>query len=360
MCRDMPTPRVADRQQLRIVGSPSRAPAVRPVEPIDRAACRAVRHGDYLAYAHAGCLCPDARYDMRCYRAASQGRPLGVVVESVGAERRLRGLARQWWSATDVARRCHLRPDGVRLIRSGRRPRVHARTHQRIADTAAELARTPGGSEPAWRSARDRAWYPMDAWVGSWIDDPCAGPYVGHRRRLEALARSGWPLWAIHEVHPGVAVEDLVEVWAGRPASVGVGDEVVVVYDALSMLPGPSVECRDWAVFRHFAPALAWDDDDIDNPSADAAVDGPAVDDETWVDPIVVERVRLGVCQLVAWTIPQRQWLVADLTDRGRSAAEIVGLLGVSVRTVERDRAVIQAGLLKRWCPMAGSAEMWS
>ncbi|HEX3778579.1 MAG TPA: helix-turn-helix domain-containing protein [Pseudonocardiaceae bacterium] len=157
-----------------------------------------------------------------------------------------------------------------------------------------------------------------------------------------------------------MSVEDLVEIWFGRPASVGAGVGVVCAYEALSMSPGPSVECRDWAIFRRFAPALAWDDDDIDNPFAVASVDGPALEDEGWVDPIMVERLRLGVSHLGPWTIPQRQWLVADLTDRGRSAAEIVKLLGVSVRTVERDRAVIQSGHLRQGCPALGSAVMAS
>lgn len=360
MCTDMPTPRVAARQQLRIVGSPRRAAAKPPEGPFDRGSCRATHHGDYSAYAHFGCLCPDARWDMRRYRAANRGRPLGVVVDGVGAERRLRGLARQSWAATDLARRARLRPDCVRIIRAGGRPRVQAKTHLRIADTAIHLTGKHGGSEPAWRSARDRAWFPLDAWVGSWIDDPCAAPYVGHRRRLEALARSGWPLRAIHAAHPELTVEDLVEIWFGRPASVGAGDQVVAAYDALSMVPGPSVECRDWAVFRRFAPALAWDDDDIDDPAAVAVVDGPAWDDEAWVDPILVERLRLGVSHLGPWTIPQRQWLVADLTDRGRSAAEIVSLLGVSVRTVERDRAVIHGGQLRQGGAVVGSAVMAS
>jgi hypothetical protein len=262
------------------------------------------------------------------------------MVDATGAERRLRGLAHQRWGSPDIAPRVRLGRRQVRVIRSGRIVRVHAETHFHVAAATVDLAERTGRTEQAWRAARQRGWYPLDAWVGGWIDDPSAAPYLGHRRRLEALAVDGWPLWAVAGACDDVTVDDLVEMWLGRPAAVGTGAAVLGAFERLTG-PGPSVECREWAAFRRFWPALAWDDDTIDDPDALASVGGPEPDDESWVDPVVVEQLRLGVAHLGPWVIPQRQWLVADLTDRGRSAAEIVGLLGVSVRTVERDRASI-------------------
>jgi transcriptional regulator with XRE-family HTH domain len=91
---------------------------------------------------------------------------------------------------------------------------------------------------------------------------------TGTRRRIRALARIGWSL---HEVarRLGVPVQSLSRAHRhSGHVRLATAQKVAALYDELSMTPGPSVHARCHAERQGWPPPLAWDDDDIDNPTA--------------------------------------------------------------------------------------------
>lgn len=94
-------------------------------------------------------------------------------------------------------------------------------------------------------------------------------PSVGTARRLQALARLGWPPRELAD-RLGVASESVQQLrCTGRPTvERGTHERVAALYDELAMTPGPSVRARVYAERQGWAPPLAWDDDTIDDPAA--------------------------------------------------------------------------------------------
>lgn len=110
---------------------------------------------------------------------------------------------------------------------------------------------------------------------------------------------------------------------AGRQyVTPAVAGRVRALYDELWQTPGPSLVTRRRAAAKGWPPPLWWDDDEIDNPAAPAEPYEP-------FDEVEVARVRRQ----------DRLAEVARLTERGLSAQQIAGLVGVSSRQVVRDRA---------------------
>lgn len=91
---------------------------------------------------------------------------------------------------------------------------------------------------------------------------------TGTRRRLQALAAFGWSLNHVSRVtgYTRSAISRL----ADNPSFVlaSTARTIAALYDELSMTPGPSVRAARDAVRRGFVPPLAWDDDNIDDPTA--------------------------------------------------------------------------------------------
>lgn len=141
-------------------------------------------------------------------------------------------------------------------------------------------------------------------------------PAAGTRRRIQALAVMGWPF---SEIAARLGVTRCAVQKLGRASATvqaATARRIAVVYDELSMTPGPSVYTRARAVKAGWVPPLAWDDDTIDDPYAQPVgvgrdpANAPVVDDDE----------------------------VARLTDAGWSATRIAAELGVSERTVHRSR----------------------
>jgi hypothetical protein len=93
-------------------------------------------------------------------------------------------------------------------------------------------------------------------------------PAAGTVRRMRALAAIGW---APAELAPNFGSrEQVLQIRAGRTAMVTVltASRVAAVYDRLSGTPGSSVRARNAARRAGWAPPLAWDGVDIDDPTA--------------------------------------------------------------------------------------------
>jgi hypothetical protein len=131
---------------------------------------------------------------------------------------------------------------------------------------------------------------------------------VGTVRRIEALHAIGWPGSALG-ARLGVT-EDALRQWRSRTiVNIRTAESVAKLYDALSMTPGPSPITKSRAARYGWAPPLAWDDDNIDDPAATPAGVGlssiyaaPIEDIEMLVDTghtWITAPARLGVTRNV-------------------------------------------------------------
>jgi hypothetical protein len=94
-------------------------------------------------------------------------------------------------------------------------------------------------------------------------------PALGTRRRLQALQRDGWSmrrLGAEFGLHTDTLYRAL-DPKAKRVQAV-TARRVQVVFDRLAGTPGGSPWARNRAARAGWAPALAWDEDTIDDPRA--------------------------------------------------------------------------------------------
>lgn len=92
---------------------------------------------------------------------------------------------------------------------------------------------------------------------------------LGARRRLQALAVAGWSLPDLSP-HIGLHWQTLTQIRAGNTTRITprVASLITATYAALEMAQGPSPKTRANARRYGWAPALAWDDESIDDPDA--------------------------------------------------------------------------------------------
>ena len=159
----------------------------------------------------------------------------------------------------------------------------------------------------------------------------------GTRRRLQALAAIGWnhheiarrlgyPRWKVNKALEGAYVD------------IRVHDDIAALYDEL-WDQQPPTHTRAQRVGRSYAltvarrhgwlPPLAWDDIDTD-PAP------PTAGQEPLLDEIAIELALAG--QNVRLTRDERLEATRRGTDRGLSLTQLSDLLGVDVRTIDRDR----------------------
>lgn len=151
-------------------------------------------------------------------------------------------------------------------------------------------------------------------------------PITGTRRRLQALMRDGYsqvwlctqisgsdygnrPLWTNNRSHTTAAI----------------ADRVATVFDELHLTPGPSQRARNWATKQGWPPALAWDEDTIDDPEAEP----------DWTCVITGRPRRLDTDEFLA--------VIADHRALGRDDRDIARRLGVTLDTFRR--RLYRAGL---------------
>ena len=159
----------------------------------------------------------------------------------------------------------------------------------------------------------------------------------GTRRRLQALAAIGWnhheiarrlgyPRWKVNKALEGAYVD------------IRVHDDIAALYDELwDQQPPTHTQAqrvgRSYALTvarRHgWLPPLAWDDIDTD-PAP------PTAGQEPLLDEIAIELALAG--QNVRLTRDERLEATRRGTERGLSLTQLSDLLGVDVRTIDRDR----------------------
>jgi hypothetical protein len=106
---------------------------------------------------------------------------------------------------------------------------------------------------------------------------------TGTRRRLRALARAGWSSPFLSE-HTPVSRDELRRLLRWERVTVGNRARVVVLYELLKDVPGPSRKARERAASKGWWLPSAWDGLDMDDPAVSpASVTAPAV-----VRPLVV------------------------------------------------------------------------
>ena len=94
---------------------------------------------------------------------------------------------------------------------------------------------------------------------------------TGTARRLQALVALGYPQTYLWDRLTGDAKRQNCHhllVQARPTVNAETARKVAELYDELSMTPGPSVRSRRKATYHGWAPPLAWDEDEIDNPEA--------------------------------------------------------------------------------------------
>ncbi|MFC4333883.1 helix-turn-helix domain-containing protein [Salininema proteolyticum] len=154
------------------------------------------------------------------------------------------------------------------------------------------------------------------------VADTALVDVTGTRRRLQALVAIGWSQARL-AVRLDMHLSSLSRIMNVRhTVTASTARAVRSLYDQLWSTPPPQVEWRDKiaasrsrnvAAARGWAPPMAWDDDEIDDPSATAH--GAAV------------RLRgaRNVPEDVAW-----------LADNGESELAIASRLGISIEAVRK------------------------
>lgn len=92
---------------------------------------------------------------------------------------------------------------------------------------------------------------------------------IGTARRLQALVAIGYTQSDL-AARIGVTPANSTNLFHGNgTVRAATADRIAAIYDDLAMKPGPSATARARAKKLGWAPPLAWEDDEIDNPAAE-------------------------------------------------------------------------------------------
>src|SRR4051794_36009730 len=284
------------------------------------------RHGTRAAYVKDRCRCPDCpaanpAASRTRYRQQAIGR--WQPFTDAGAVRdHLIALRAAGIGVERIAQLTGLSLSHIRDLASTR-PGASATTRKVRRATADRILAIPVGS--ATRAPRSRV------------------PALGTRRRLQALARLGWPL------------DLLADQLKRRPTSLRRsmdGNTVTadtarsaVLYARLEATGPPEITAvqraasdamRREAAQRGWPSPLRWDDIDAD-PAPSTT---PPATTDLDIDDIAIERALAGDGITYDQLTPaEQQAVVARLTCRGRSIRDIAAQLHTTKRTVSRRRA---------------------
>lgn len=154
-------------------------------------------------------------------------------------------------------------------------------------------------------------------------------PFVnktGACRRIRALIAIGWPHRILRErsgINTAVVVNQRGD-WITRTTH----DQIVALYAALSMQPGPSPQSRGWAKALGYLPPLAWDDDRIDDPTYRPEQVAPTPRRrETQIDDVAIDR-RLAGDKTVRLSPVEQVEALARWDAAGRARKEFARVTG--------------------------------
>lgn len=145
---------------------------------------------------------------------------------------------------------------------------------------------------------------------------------TGTARRLQALVAIGWTQ---HELarRIGWTPANLCSLMhARRPVTAATARRVAGLYDELSMTPASSSRARSTARRNGWVPPLAWDDDDIDDPSFAPAADAIRSDAErTHIEDILELDARGITLAAIAARVGLAEATVKERLREARKAA---------------------------------------
>lgn len=150
---------------------------------------------------------------------------------------------------------------------------------------------------------------------------------VGARRRIQALMALGYTQTEIAR-RVGSSSEHISVISRGVTGSIhnDLNDRISKVYDELWTRPGPSKRGRDRARRQGYISPLGWDDDTIDDPTAEPAIKRPAA---VW-----------GITDTTRRKLPDWHVLAAEVNER--SATQVAARYGVDHKTI--NKALTRAG----------------
>ncbi|MCI2423879.1 hypothetical protein MOQ72_41410 [Saccharopolyspora sp. K220] len=166
---------------------------------------------------------------------------------------------------------------------------------------------------------------------------------IGAKRRIRALQAIGYSLADLAQ-RLGYTSEASFSRMFQLP---GISRErhrrIVVLYDQLSMTPGPSRRSVKAAQRKGWPPPLAWEGVDIDDSDAEAitAEDTGGRDDVDHVAVLLAVRGELD--NPAHLSLADRRAVVAELTRLGASTARIAARLRCGHRTVDQLRGLSTA-----------------
>lgn len=202
------------------------------------------------------CRALDAWYNRQRRRGLRNGtwEPL-TPAEPVAQH--LRELLAAGWTGKQIATRAGIDENVIWGVRDGKRTR---------GVTAVIAAAILGVTGPA---------------PGRWLV-----PAVGTRRRIQALGAIGYTRPELAQLIG--TTKQVLDDWVTLDrVTATTRDRVTAIYDQLSHQPGTSNRARSRAKKLGYAPPMAWEGVDIDDPAAEPVLDAEPTDPDAF-DPITV------------------------------------------------------------------------
>lgn len=159
---------------------------------------------------------------------------------------------------------------------------------------------------------------------------------LGAHRRVQALAALGWDYPDL-AAQCGLATSQISSVPARGTIATALWVRIAQVYEELSMTIGPAPRMQDFARALGWAPPLAWDDEDIDDPHGHPR--RPV--GTRGVDEVAVQRVLCGD-RSISLSRDEQRLITEHAEQRAWSDERLAETLQMSVPTVMRRRGRIR------------------
>lgn len=287
------------------------------------------KHGETpTCYRSHKCACFDCKdaNRIRCYeykKLVAYGRPTGTLIDARPVQIHLGDLVMAGMTPAAIAAAAGIDLSTVRNIMNRRIPRKRSAPFRIYQATAEKLFAV----EPDLTTVPD----------GHRVDSR------GARRRLQALGLKGWAIQYLADrcdldrhkldrvlISPRVfsstnrAITALFEeLWDKEPPT------DTPIQRAVRTITMRRAQAEGWL------PALAWDDMDLDDASADAGSEMVLVDEVAVELALRGERVRL--------TLFERQIVIDRASEEGIYTSAIAPVLGITPRHIERLRKHAEA-----------------
>lgn len=156
-------------------------------------------------------------------------------------------------------------------------------------------------------------------------------PAIGTARRIHALQAIGWSNEELGK-RLGVGKHQVGSYTLGTVNYYDTWEAVAKLYEELSATPGPSEWSRKRARTKGYAPPLAWEGVDIDDPRQEVLPMEDATDSH--VDEVLVQRILRGEHRGDI-PKPERTAVLDHAVEHGWSKSQVAEALNLSVPTAD-------------------------